>query len=952
MKLQLYLNGMEVELNESVSLPITKTYESLSNPTNIHIDYSKSINIPITPQNTKIFGQIFKLDRVISVSDIVGLNFDPTKRMDCQLIYNGDLLMDGYAKFVSVSNSVSNRYFTINLFGRLGDIFQKMLQVAVDESKLPDDLDSNYVLDDHIPSDTLLNKEFVYDSWMNDTPILKLSSANPTDIIGFAPTYHGYDPDFDSKSIQTNPNTIVPLEDYIKNQYKSTYKSLYPSSTNEQVQSFVDSLGVGEYIGDGFKDYEMYQYRSYNQKPYIYFNKLVQMFQETFPKITDYKLKLDSDWFNVNNPYWYRLCYMLDYIKMESTDTTNESINVVFDKGQEYNFSLNDYVYTYETSLSEYSVKISPFNINLSTSTNQILGKRQRMFLENKSVIKMDILDDADYILKTIYFTGQYNSLPESYFGENERYYINEQTNFDGTITTYNASCPVPPIAIASNSNLKLKLTIYREKEPQDDNGVFGLGYITNSDNYWYKLITPSPLSFSTDKTINNNSLIPLSLKSLYKKDTPLFEIILQYTKMFGLVWDIDYINKEVWIKTKNNYFKDYTITDWSDKLDKTNEFVITPPLFDSNSIEFNYENPDGYVYSGYKERYNVGYGEKILYPEYEFNTQSKKLFDKINPSIVSSRSYRDYYKTISWNFQDTLISGTTKNTVIEDASEDDKSPLGLNNWFFRCKNYITSPENPTFITDDSKYQLSTNQKCYYNLNAFDNSDFDSCAIRIMFVPKFSVVYDNYGCIFNKPQEDYTATGEVTNTQNYIYDLQWNDYVNERYNIQNKKLGTDFNLSILDLCDFKYSDFVTVSNQLFIVNKITDFKLENPAPTQTELETITDIESYASGGTFQPIYSNVDDGIVIDLRGQSASANKRFEITIFTDEQPYAVEFSDSKISVGTSVKYNDKIRYIFIITTGMNTSTTINYSTITFRNSYGTLTIPVTIVGGGVINI
>jgi hypothetical protein len=56
MKLQLYLNGMEVELNESVSLPITKTYESLSNPTNIHIDYSKSINIPITPQNTKIFG--------------------------------------------------------------------------------------------------------------------------------------------------------------------------------------------------------------------------------------------------------------------------------------------------------------------------------------------------------------------------------------------------------------------------------------------------------------------------------------------------------------------------------------------------------------------------------------------------------------------------------------------------------------------------------------------------------------------------------------------------------------------------------------------------------------------------------------------------------------------------------------------------------------------------------
>ena len=443
--------------------------------------------------------------------------------------------------------------------------------------------------------------------------------------------------------------------------------------------------------------------------------------------------------------------------------------------------------------------------------------------------------------------------------------------------------------------------------------------------------------------TTTNNTNTELSLKSLYKKDTPLFEIILQYTKIFGLVWDIDYINREVWIKTKNNYFKDYTITDWSNKLDKTNKFVITSPLFDSNSVEFNYENSDGYVYSGYKERYNVGYGEKILYPEYEFNTQSKKLFDKINPSIVSSRSYKDYYKTIAWNFQDNLKQGTTWNTVIEDANKDDKSPLGLNNWFFRCKNYTTSPETPTFITDDSNYQIGKNQKCYYSLNAFDNSDFDDFVIQTMYIPKFSVVYDNYGCIFNKPQEDYTATGEVTNTQNYIYDLQWDSYINERYNIQNKKLDTDFNLSTLDLCDFKYSDFVTLSNQLFIVNKITDFKLENPTLTSTELETVTDIDAYASGGTFQPIYSNTE-GVEVDFRSTDSLL---FDITLFTDERPYAVEFSENGISIGTSVKYNDKILYRFRINNTLQTSDSIYYINITFRNSYGTLTIPVTIIGG-----
>jgi hypothetical protein len=81
-------------------------------------------------------------------------------------------------------------------------------------------LDSNYVLDDHIPPETYLNKEFVYDSWMNNTPVLDLSTANPTDIIGFAPTYHGYDPNFDSKSIQINSNTIVPIENHIENKWK------------------------------------------------------------------------------------------------------------------------------------------------------------------------------------------------------------------------------------------------------------------------------------------------------------------------------------------------------------------------------------------------------------------------------------------------------------------------------------------------------------------------------------------------------------------------------------------------------------------------------------------------------------------------------------------------------------------------------------------------------------
>jgi hypothetical protein len=49
MKIQLFLNDLEVELNDNINFPLTKTFENLSNPTDIIVDYSKTINIPITP---------------------------------------------------------------------------------------------------------------------------------------------------------------------------------------------------------------------------------------------------------------------------------------------------------------------------------------------------------------------------------------------------------------------------------------------------------------------------------------------------------------------------------------------------------------------------------------------------------------------------------------------------------------------------------------------------------------------------------------------------------------------------------------------------------------------------------------------------------------------------------------------------------------------------------------
>ena len=75
--LRLFIEDKEVELNESVQVAITKQFEDLSNPTTIINDWSKTVSIPFTQNNHKLFGHIYNPDRVISAktsSSIIRIN--------------------------------------------------------------------------------------------------------------------------------------------------------------------------------------------------------------------------------------------------------------------------------------------------------------------------------------------------------------------------------------------------------------------------------------------------------------------------------------------------------------------------------------------------------------------------------------------------------------------------------------------------------------------------------------------------------------------------------------------------------------------------------------------------------------------------------------------------------------------------------------------------------------
>lgn len=117
-KIRLYIGEQLADLPEGVNLPITYTTEDFKNPTIVKNSFSKTISLPNTEVNNKIFNYSYKLDRFQHID-----SFNPSKRVDFQLFCDGDLIESGYVQLNNISGIGEDKKYNITLYGGLGDFF-------------------------------------------------------------------------------------------------------------------------------------------------------------------------------------------------------------------------------------------------------------------------------------------------------------------------------------------------------------------------------------------------------------------------------------------------------------------------------------------------------------------------------------------------------------------------------------------------------------------------------------------------------------------------------------------------------------------------------------------------------------------------------------------------------------------------------------------------------------
>ena len=875
--LELLINGKQADIKDTSIIAITKTYENVSNPLNYYADYSKTIKLPISRRNNDIFANFNRLDNIVT-----NVTIDPTKKIPFILLNNQEPVMEGYLKLENANTIYTDECYEVTLFSTFGLIINELKLLTFNPNA--QDIDPRYIIDSPFSNNLTIDRNLIKQSWQQTTHNINGNSV--IDWIGFAPTYQGKYTDFSSDREQ-----------------------LLPSGRTDDMSRERD-------------EHYKREFRSYYQQPFIWVDKLWKCAKDKINEITDYTMILDNSWFHAGNPYYRDLFYTCPNL-YNSGSTTNVEQNQVFSpKNNEltvhqYYRSSSNRLDTHRTFWFNNFTSSGSGNIYQNGIFNPNSDKGATTFkadfnftlfaygsTPNGSYAK--ITDDSPFYIK---FKAVNTNTNQDIFGANKIYLIFSDDN-DANSCTYDEAVDV---GISERGDMPSNMSTHSPQYSASDGFVWThtLNVTLNvMENVPYKIVaeiwclnnekpfewinssptfTPTwdwvwtdffnegsgrgysmwfdTMAASVSTSENSRSGSDISLYKIFPKETTLCDVLLNYSKMFGLMWKIDEFEKTITVMTRDRFFQDYHIEDWTDKIDRKKEFKFSPLTFDKRYVEFNFDEGECGKLKHYDDFYQLTYGTKKIDTEFDFNTDTNKLFDekKLTPSVIAQK--RQFSKMMNTeyenrpNFRGYSYMVYPQEHFIDNDNEGENAGMS-GAFYFKNGRFTPDPQlsnwdvNGNFcftISDDTQHMIKTGEYCW-----------NSCGENITlgyYFPDVSTISKQYGDYnfsvhFSAPKEYYfdnSGVGEVK----YVYDTFWRDYINERYCSQNKKLTAYVYLSVEEFQNLDFTEFVNIDNILYHIDKVYDYNFNSDNPVKMDLVQVWNINAYlGSGSPFPYIYTD------------------------------------------------------------------------------------------------
>ena len=145
--IELYIDNKLVELSDSIDYSLTKSFFDLSDLSKLCDDWSKTIKIPMTEANRKLFGQWQIPNRAttgLNGNSQTGIEFSPYTKVGYSLYENGARIMEGHIKMNKTVYSQKDKNFEVTLYGNWNESLHQ-LQLISNPDENNDVLEKVYV---------------------------------------------------------------------------------------------------------------------------------------------------------------------------------------------------------------------------------------------------------------------------------------------------------------------------------------------------------------------------------------------------------------------------------------------------------------------------------------------------------------------------------------------------------------------------------------------------------------------------------------------------------------------------------------------------------------------------------------------------------------------------------------------------------------------------------------
>lgn len=674
-RVRLFIGGMEVEFKTVPDILYNFQVDNLTDPAAVKNSYSKTIQIPGTRRNNRIFDNFFLNDYRTGTS-----NFDASKKTEFTIYIDSDVYETGYCRLDSVTQNKHYWEYSVSLFGGLGEFFYNLSYsdnpAGEDEKKKLSDLEFYPGPDGVSPFELgfTINKETVEDAWENID-----NYSSPYSVINFASAYNGLPSDFDADKVLMNCEAYsTPLPPGARrSSARNSVEIVTAVTEDDKTYKTYGGYAVAG-LSREYTAAEMREFRSYLMRPVLRVRNTIEAI--CVPANNGgWEVELDDEFFTPDNCYYWDMWMTLPMLSTLEYNSATVASGATVTLGEKATGTITTgdpgyyedrlaYLSTADSGMAfDVNVKIS-LDINgcNSSEDNVVIcaySSTSNKYYASAILVQLVAYDafgnpvagsDVHYITSSYGARRSGRTDTVAYFIEPDAWdykipygngYVKSKGSYfvrrSGQTFRWNEEISLTARNVPAGSTLKILVTKLYKKGGSENGPKYvyyrltQAGQITRYTAYTFNdftvTVNSSTVAFKTNEGIRTGA--SFSKRQLLDTDFSPADFLLSYMKIFGLYALKDTPEKKIKILTRKNFFKRDEIVDVQDLIDRS-ALKITPLVFDSKWYSWNLNADESEYGKAYENTYGKQYGQKKINTGYNFNKTTKEV---LNDNIFKS---------------------------------------------------------------------------------------------------------------------------------------------------------------------------------------------------------------------------------------------------------------------------------------------------------------------------